>query len=111
MNGSLCPIFDDWERILFVDLIGKGVVGVNFCHLLFKKSALLRVGGFDVIYRCGDTRGAIPFGTRWPTTTYSRRIGMVAGTPGQASEKLLKNGLCNRQLFLLKLDLINKNAF
>lgn len=107
----LYPYLMTGKEFFLFDLIGKGVVGVNFCHLLFKRSALLRVGGFDVNYRCGDTEVQYRLALDGLLLLIPDGLAWWRRTPGQASEKLLKNGLCDRQLFLLKLDLINKNAF
>lgn len=80
------------REIYLHEYLGHGVLAVNFVHILFRRSALQAVGGFDLTFRMGDTDVQRRIALRHPCVLVPDGCAWWRRRPGQASAQLLVDG-------------------
>jgi glycosyltransferase involved in cell wall biosynthesis len=71
--------------------LGQAVFAINFAHLLLRTAIARQAGGFDVRYRAGDTYIQYRIALEHPCLVINDGLAWWRRTPGQASERLLKD--------------------
>jgi glycosyltransferase involved in cell wall biosynthesis len=85
------PIELDSRQFFLCQFLGPGVLAINFAHLLMRTSVLRDIGGLDTRYSSGDTEVQYRIARDHKTLLISDGLAWWRRSPGQASEKMLRD--------------------
>lgn len=87
--------------------LGPDVGGINFAHLMFRTDALRQAGGFDRRYRSGDSHVQLLIGMTRRCLLVSDGLSWWRRTPGQASERLLRDDWLTAEATRYRLEMLS----
>ncbi len=85
------PLLLSPREIYLTRFLGPSLSAINFAHLLLRTVSARKVGGFDTRYRAGDMYIQNRIALEYPCLAISDGLAWWRRTPGQASERLLKD--------------------
>lgn len=85
------PVLLSSRQFYLSGYFGQDVTGINFTQVLFRTEALRQVGGLALEYRTGDTYIQYRLALEHPVLLISNGLAWWRRTPGQASEKVLRD--------------------
>ncbi len=80
------------REIYLHEYLGNSILAINFVHILFRRSVLEAVGGFDCNFRMGDTDSQRRIALGYPCLLVPDGCAWWRRRPGQASARLLVDG-------------------
>ena len=91
-NEKIVYPFEITPREFYLyEFLGSGAAGINFAHILFRTPILREVGGLPTIYGAGDHAVQFRIALEHNAVLINDGLAWWRRTPGQASEKVLKN--------------------
>lgn len=85
------PVELSSREFFLCQFLGPDVSAINFAHLLLRTDSLRNVGGLSTRYKSGDTYIQYRIALKHNCLLISDGLAWWRRTPGQASEKLLRN--------------------
>lgn len=85
------PLLLSPREMYLTQFLGPSLIAINFAHLLLRTVSARMVGGFDTRYRAGDVYIQNRIALEYPCLAISNGLAWWRRTPGQASERLLKD--------------------
>lgn len=85
------PVLFSPRQFYLSGYLGQDVSGINFTQVLFRTEVLRQVGGLALEYRTGDTYIQYRVALEYPVLLISNGLAWWRRTPGQASEKVLRD--------------------
>lgn len=85
------PLLMSPREVYLTGFLGQPMVAINFAHLLLRTASVRQVGGFNTRYSAGDMYIQYRIALEYPCLAISNGLAWWRRTPGQASERLLRD--------------------
>lgn len=85
------PLLLPPREVYLARFLGQPLMAINFAHLLLRTAAARQAGGFDTRYRMGDMYIQYRVALEHSCLVISDGLAWWRRTPGQASERLLRD--------------------